>query len=302
MTDHLIRCITHDGSIMAAAVDSTYIVAAAQQIHHTSPVATAALGRLLSGAALMGSLLKKEGASVTLKVNGGGPLGTLTAIADSAGNCRGFLEHPEVDLPVRETDGKLDVGRAVGSSGLLGVIRDNGEGQPYTGQVELQSGELAEDLSYYFAVSEQIPTICALGVLIDKTDSRRLLAGGLLIQVLPGASEEAIEKLEANAAKLPAVTTMLAHGMSIEEMCRTALQGFEIEILDDTLVYYACPCSRERVLRAFSTLPLEDLLTLPDEATGLAEARCQYCGKVYTFDREELEALAKKLEKFEFTC
>lgn len=302
MTDHLIRCITHDGSIMAAAVDSTYIVAAAQQIHHTSPVATAALGRLLSGAALMGSLLKKEGASVTLKVNGGGPLGTLTAIADSAGNCRGFLEHPEVELPVRETDGKLDVGRAVGRSGLLGVIRDNGEGQPYTGQVELQSGELAEDLSYYFAVSEQIPTICALGVLIDKTDSRRLLAGGLLIQVLPGASEEAIEKLEANAAKLPAVTTMLAHGMSIEEMCRTALQGFEIEILDDTPVYYACPCSRERVLRAFSTLPLEDLLTLPDKATGLAEARCQYCGKVYTFDREELEALAKKLEKFEFTC
>ena len=297
MTDHLIRCITHDGSIMAAAVDSTYIVAAAQQIHHTSPVATAALGRLLSGAALMGSLLKKEGASVTLKVNGGGPLGTLTAIADSAGNCRGFLEHPEVDLPVRETDGKLDVGRAVGSSGLLGVIRDNGEGQPYTGQVELQSGELAEDLSYYFAVSEQIPTICALGVLIDKTDSRRLLAGGLLIQVLPGASEEAIEKLEANAAKLPAVTTMLAHGMSIEEMCRTALQGFEMEILDDTPIYYACPCSRERVLRAFSTLPAEDLLTLPDEATGLAEARCQYCGKVYTFDREELEANEKKIRK-----
>ena len=297
MTDHLIRCITHDGSIMAAAVDSTYIVAAAQQIHHTSPVATAALGRLLSGAALMGSLLKKEGASVTLKVNGGGPLGTLTAIADSAGNCRGFLEHPEVDLPVRETDGKLDVGKAVGSSGLLGVIRDNGEGQPYTGQVELQSGELAEDLSYYFAVSEQIPTICALGVLIDKTDSRRLLAGGLLIQVLPGASEEAIEKLEANAAKLPAVTTMLAHGMPIEEMCRTALQGFEMEILDDTPVYYACPCSRERVLRAFSTLPLEDLLTLPDKATGLAEARCQHCGKVYTFDREELEALAKKIRK-----
>lgn len=297
MTDHLIRCITHDGSIMAAAVDSTFIAAAAQQIHHTSPVATAALGRLLSGAVLMGSLLKKEGASVTLKVNGGGPLGTLTAIADSAGNCRGFLEHPEIDLPVRETDGKLDVGRAVGSCGLLGVIRDDGEGQPYTGQVELQSGELAEDLSYYFAVSEQIPTICALGVLIDKTDSRRLLAGGLLIQVLPGASEEAIEKLEANAAKLPAVTTMLAHGMSIEEMCRTVLQGFDMEILDDMPVHYACPCSRERVLRAFSTLSPEDLLTLPDEATGLAEARCQYCGKVYTFDRAELEALAKKIRK-----
>lgn len=279
---------------MAAAVDATYLAAAAQQIHETSPVATAALGRLLAGAALMGSMLKKDGASVTLKVNGGGPLGTVTAIADARGNCRGTVEHPEISLPLR-ADGKLDVGGAVGRNGLLGVIRDFGEGQPYTGQVELRSGEIAEDLSYYYAVSEQIPTVCALGVLVDKTDARRLLAGGLLVQVLPGASEEAVARLEENAAKLPPVTTMLARGMTIEEMCRTALSGFEMEILDEMPVHYACPCSRERVQRAFLTLPKEDLLTLADEETGLAEARCQYCGKVYTFTRAELEELAKKI-------
>lgn len=279
---------------MAAAVDATYLAAAAQQIHGTSPVATAALGRLLAGAALMGSMLKKDGASVTLKVNGGGPLGTVTAIADARGNCRGTVEHPEISLPLR-ADGKLDVGGAVGRNGLLGVIRDFGEGQPYTGQVELRSGEIAEDLSYYYAVSEQIPTVCALGVLVDKTDARRLLAGGHLVQVLPGASEEAVARLEENAAKLPPVTTMLARGMTIEEMCRTALSGFEMEILDEMPVHYACPCSRERVQRAFLTLPKEDLLTLADEETGLAEARCQYCGKVYTFTRAELEELAKKI-------
>ena len=279
---------------MAAAVDATYLAAAAQQIHGTSPVATAALGRLLAGAALMGSMLKKDGASVTLKVNGGGPLGTVTAIADARGNCRGTVEHPEISLPLR-ADGKLDVGGAVGRNGLLGVIRDFGEGQPYTGQVELRSGEIAEDLSYYYAVSEQIPTVCALGVLVDKTDARRLLAGGLLVQVLPGASEEAVARLEENAAKLPPVTTMLARGMTIEEMCRTALSGFEMEILDEMPVHYACPCSRERVQRAFLTLPKEDLLTLADEETGLAEARCQYCGRVYTFTKAELEELAKKI-------
>lgn len=299
--DRMIRCITNDGGIMAAAVDSTYLVAAAQQIHGTSPVATAALGRLLSGSSLMGSMLKKDGATVTLKVNGGGPLGTVTAIADANGNCRGFVEHPEITLPLRQ-DGKLDVGGAVGHNGLLGVIRDYGEGQPYIGQVELQSGEIAEDLTYYYGVSEQIPTICALGVLVDKTDASHVLAGGMLIQVLPGASEEEITRLEQNAASLPPVTTMLAQGLTIEEMCQKALKGFEMEILDEFQVHYACPCSRERVQRAFLTLPKDELLSLPDETTGLAEAKCQYCGRTYTFTKEELELLAKKYKNFSFTC
>ena len=293
--DRLIRCITSDGAVMAAAVDSTYMVAAAQQIHGTSPVATAALGRLLSGASLMGSMLKMQGASVTLKVNGGGPLGTVTAIADANGNCRGFVEHPEITLPLR-ADGKLDVGGAVGRRGLLGVIRDFGEGQPYTGQVELRSGEIAEDLTYYYAASEQIPSICALGVLVDKTDARRLLAGGMLVQGLPGASDEAVARLEKNAASLPPVTTMLAQGMTIEEMCARVLDGFPMEILDQCAVHYACNCSRERVERAFLTLPAAELLSLPDDTTGLAEARCQYCGRTYAFTRGELEAPAKKVE------
>ena len=299
--DRMIRCITNDGGIMTAAVDSTYLVAAAQQIHGTSPVATAALGRLLSASSLMGSMLKKDGATVTLKVNGGGPLGTVTAIADANGNCRGFVEHPEITLPLRQ-DGKLDVGGAVGHNGLLGVIRDYGEGQPYISQVELQSGEIAEDLTYYYGVSEQIPTICALGVLVDKTDASHVLAGGMLIQVLPGASEEEITRLEQNAASLPPVTTMLAQGLTIEEMCQKALKGFEMEILDEFQVHYACPCSRERVQRAFLTLPKDELLSLPDETTGLAEAKCQYCGRTYTFTKEELELLAKKYKNFSFTC
>ncbi len=294
--DRMIRCITADGGIMAAAVDSTYMVAAAQQIHDTSPVATAALGRLLTGSSLMGSMLKKQGATVCLKVNGGGPLGSVVAIADANGNCRGYVEHPDVTLPLR-SDGKLDVGGAVGRSGLLGVIRDYGEGQPYTGQVELRSGEIAEDLTYYYGTSEQIPTVCALGVLVDKTDSRRLLAGGMLVQVLPGASEEAISRLEQNAAALEPVTTMLARGMTIEEMCRKVLDGFSMEILDEFQVHYACTCSREKVERAFLTLPEKDLLSLADEKTGIAEARCQYCGRTYRFTKEELENLARKNRK-----
>ncbi len=230
--DRLIRCITSNGAIMASAVDSTVLVATAQQVHNTSPVATAALGRLLTGASIMGAMLKKEDASLTLKINGGGPLGSVVAIADSHGNCRGWVEHPEVDLPLKP-NGKLDVGAAVGQDGLLGVLRDFGSGQPYIGQVEIVSGEIAEDITNYYATSEQIPTVCALGVLVDKADHKLLLAGGMLVQVLPGATDADITQLEQNVAVLEPVTTMLAKGMTIEDMCRAVLQGFEMEILDE---------------------------------------------------------------------
>jgi molecular chaperone Hsp33 len=292
----MIRCISSDGSFMVAAVDSTDTVCTAQSIHKTSAVASAALGRLLTASSLMGAMLKKEGASVTLKVKGGGPLGLLVAISDSRGNCRGFVEHPETELPLK-ADGKLDVGRAVGSSGLLCVIRDFGEGEPYTGQVRLVSGEIGEDVTAYFAESEQIPTACALGVLADKRDHLVMLSGGLLIQVLPGASEDAVSRLEKNVAALEPVTTMLAKGLSIEDMCRRALDGSDMEILDEFRVGYACPCSKERVERALATLKPEEIRSLADSETGKMEAKCHYCGRVYEFTEQELKALANSLQQ-----
>ncbi|QEY34063.1 Hsp33 family molecular chaperone HslO [Caproiciproducens galactitolivorans] len=293
--DRIIRCLTSDGGIMAAAIDSTYLVATAQQIHKTSAVATAALGRLLTGTSIMGSMLKKENATVTLKINGKGPLGSVVAVADSKGNCRGYVDHPEVELPLK-ANGKLDVGGAVGNNGILGVIRDYGEGRPYIGQVEIQSGEIAEDITNYYAVSEQIPTVCALGVLIDKKDIRRILAGGMLIQVLPGANPEDIDRLEKNVQDLEPVTSMLAKGMGIEEMCRTALHGFEMEILDEFPVSYVCNCSLERVERAISTLPAEEILSLAGE-DGTAEVKCQYCGHAYPLTEQDLNRIAAQKTK-----
>lgn len=288
--DRIIRCITSDGSIMASAVDTTDIVYTAQSIHHTSAVTTAALGRLLTASSLMGNMLKKKDAVLTLKVKGNGPAGVVVALSDSQGNCRGYVEHPEVELP-KKANGKLDVGTAVGPDGLLCVMRDLGEGEPYIGQVELASGEIGDDISQYYAVSEQIPTVCAVGVLLDKENHQVLLSGGMLIQVLPGADDAAISKLEQNASLLEPVTTMLAKGMSIEQMCQQALAGFEMEILDESPVKYVCTCSSDRVVRALSTLPPDDIRSLADE-TGKMEAKCQYCAKTYTFDRQQLEELA----------
>jgi molecular chaperone Hsp33 len=290
--DRILRCITSDGSIMAAAIDSTNIVYTAQHIHHTSAVATAALGRLLTGASVMGSMLKKENATVTLKINGGGPLGTILAIADSHGNCRGYVEHADTNMPLKP-NGKLDVGGAVGKNGLFGVMRDYGEGSPYSGQIEIVSGEIAEDITNYYATSEQIPTVCALGVLVDKNDHSVLLAGGLLLQVLPGADDAAITKLEKNAAALEPVTTMLAKGMSMEEICETALAGFDLEILDEFKINYVCNCSKERVVRAISTLKPDEILALADEEKGYMEATCQYCNRSYQLTKDELAAIAE---------
>jgi len=289
--DRIIRCITSNGAIMAAGIDSTYLAATAQQIHKTSAVATAALGRLLTGASVMGSMLKKTNATITLKINGGGPIGSLTAIADSNGYCKGSVTNPGIELPLKP-NGKLDVGRAVGNNGLLGVIRDFGEGEPYIGKVELVSGEIAEDITNYYTRSEQIPTVCALGVLVDKADVRQILAGGLLIQVLPGAEEADIDLLEKNVNKMEPVTTMLAKGMSIEEICQTALEGFKMEILDEYKVGYACNCSKERVERAIATLPEKEILSLADEE-GFAEAKCQYCNKAYRLNKSDLKRIAE---------
>lgn len=294
--DRIIRCITTDGSIMAAAIDSGNIVHTAQCVHKTSPVATAALGRLLTASSIMGAMLKKKEATVSLKINGGGPLGSVCALADSTGNCRGFVEHPELEMPLR-SDGKLDVGGAVGTDGLVTVMRDFGDGTPYTGSTEIATGEIAEDITAYYAHSEQIPTVCALGVLLDKEDHKVLLAGGLLIQALPAATDADLDKLEQNIRKMESVTTMLAKGMDILTICKTALEGFEVEVLDEFEVAYTCSCSKERLVRALCTLPPEEIVTLADEKTGYMEANCQYCNQQYRFSQMELEAIAKRLSE-----
>lgn len=293
--DKIIRTITSDGAVMAVAIDSSDLVYTAQQLHHTSPVATAALGRLLTGASIMGTLLKKEDAALTLKINGGGPLGSVVAIADGRGNVRGYVDHPEVDLPLAP-NGKLAVGEAVGRNGRLSVVRDLGEGEPYVGQVEITSGEIAEDITGYYATSEQIPTVCALGVLVNRETGKTMLAGGLLIQLLPGVDEATISKLEKNVASLEPVTTMLAKGMDAHAMCLRALEGFEVEVLDSYPVSYVCTCSKDRVKNALSTLPPEEVEHLADE-NGVMEAHCQYCNHAYTFTKEELQQLADQLRQ-----
>ncbi len=287
--DKIIRCITSDGAIMASAIDASDIVFTAKKLHNLSRSATAALGRLLCATSMMGNMLKQKDAFINLRVLGDGEMGAVVAVGDSRGNVRGYVENPGCSTEYYNS-GKINVAKAVGRNGTLSVMRDYGTGDPYIGQVELCSGEIAEDITNYFATSEQIPTVCALGVLINKEDGEVLLAGGLLIQLLPGAYDEAIDRLEENVKNLEPVTTMLAKGMSILDICKTALQGFEVEVLDENPVNYVCSCSREKLERYFMTMSDEEIRTLPDES-GKTEAVCQFCNKRYAFTREDLERL-----------
>ena len=290
--DKIIRCITSDGSIMASAISSTNIVATAQQVHRLSPVATAALGRLLTGASLMGAQLKQRRAALTVRIKGDGPLGVMVASATSDGNVRGFVGNPNCETEHYE-NGHINVGKAVGSNGTLYVVRDYGTGEPYTGVIELVSGEIAEDITSYYANSEQIPTVCALGVLLDKQDGALLLAGGMLIQLLPGATQDICDKLEANIKKLESVSTMMAKGMAPLDMCRAALEGFELEVLDEMPVHYYCTCSRQRVEQSFASIP-DDQLRGMINSTGNVEAVCHYCNKKYLFTAKEIEDFIKE--------
>ena len=290
--DKIIRCITSDGAVMASAIDASDIVFTAKKLHDLSRVSTAALGRLLCATSMMGNMLKQKNAFINLRVLGDGEMGAVVAVGDSRGNVRGYVENPQVKTEYYN-NGKINVAKAVGKSGMLSVMRDYGTGDPYIGQVELVSGEIAEDITNYFATSEQIPTVCALGVLVDKEDGEVLLAGGLLIQLLPGAFEDTIEKLEKNIAKLEPVTTMLAKGMSILDICKTALDGFDVEVLDETPVNYVCGCSREKLERYFMTMSDDDIRSMADEK-GEAEAVCQFCNKKYVFTKDDLEAIIKE--------
>ena len=290
--DQLVRVIAKDAPIKATALSATDLVERARAIHDTWPVATAALGRLLMGASMMGNMLKNEDGSVTLRIRGGGPLGSLTAVSDSTGNVRGYVTNPAVDVP-RKAHAKLDVGAAVGHTGSLTVIKDLNLKEPYVGTVPLVSGEIAEDLTSYFAESEQIPTACALGVLVDR-DQSVLSAGGYLIQLLPGADEAAISAIERGIQKVGPVTAALQAGADARGLLEQVLSEFELEPLSVRPVEYRCYCSRDRVTAALISMGREELESLIREQ-GKAELTCQFCDKVYHYSKAELEALLSSL-------
>ncbi len=288
MSDQLIRAISKDGLIKVSAVSTRDLTERARQIHKTLPVATAALGRLLAAASMMGNTLKEEAASLTLQIKGGGPLGTLLAVSDCEGNVRGTVGHPDVDIPLRE-DGKLDVGTAVGNQGTLTVIRDIRMKEPYVGSVGLLWGEIAEDIALYFVESEQIPTACGLGVLVDR-DQSVLSAGGYLVQLLPGAEENTAEALEASLRAAGPVTELLRADADPEFLLRRALPGLEWDVLEKRSIEYRCDCSRERMERALISLGREELRSMIAEQGG-AELTCRFCDNVQKFSREDMEAL-----------
>lgn len=288
--DNLITAISQNGGVVVHAIDSTNIVSEMERLHQTNATASAALGRLLTAAALMGSMLKNDAESLTLTVKGGGPVGTLVAISDSACNVRGAITEPLADLPLNPKTGKLDVGGIVGSDGTLTVIRTTGVGEPYTGQVPLVSGEIAEDITSYFAQSEQIPTVCALGVLVNPDLSIRA-AGGFLLQLMPGADDAEITLVEENIAALDSVTTMLDNGMSPRDIAFAVLNGFQPEVLSATAAQYRCNCSRDKMLGVLATLGKEQLYELADEHPE-TELVCSYCNKKYVFTSVELRSLA----------
>ena len=291
--DKLVRAITKDGTVKAVAVTTKDLTERARNIQKTLPVATAALGRALAAASMMGNALKEEKASLTLQIKGGGPLGTVLAVSDHLGNVRGYVQNPQIDLPLRE-DGKLDVGGAVGAEGTLTVIKDLGMKEPYIGSVGLLGGEIAEDLAAYFVESEQIPTACALGVLVDRDQSVRA-AGGYIIQLLPGAGEDVITKVEGGVLAAGPVTKLLDQDSDPEALLRTVLSDFEVDILETSPIAYKCYCSRDRVERALISMGVAELEDLLREQGG-CELGCQFCDAVYRYTAEELQELIDRLK------
>lgn len=292
--DQIIRVIAKDAPVKAMAITARDTVERARAIHDCWPVASAALGRLLMAASMMGAVLKAEDGSVTLRVRGGGPLGALTAVSDSGGNVRGYVQNPAVDVP-RKAKGKLDVGAAVGGEGDLTVIRDLGMKEPYIGSVQLVGGEIAEDIAAYFVESEQIPTACALGVLIAP-DQTVQAAGGYLIQLLPGADDAVVSAVERGVARLGAVSARLDGGMEPLELLQEVLADFELEVLETTPIEYRCYCSEERGSRALISLGREELDKLIREQDG-AELTCQFCDRVYRYSGDQLRALREELDR-----
>ena len=294
MEDRIVRAISGDGMVQAAAIYSRNLTERARQIHKTLPVATAALGRALAGASMMGNALKGQGASLTLQIKGGGPLGTVLAVSDSEGNVRGYVTNPQVELPLR-ADGKLDVGGAVGHEGTLTVIKDLHMKEPYVGTIDLLGGEVAEDIAGYFVESEQIPTACGLGVLVDRDQSVKS-AGGYLIQLMPGATEDTIVKVEGGIMAAGPVSALLEQDPDPEHLLRAVMSDFDLKILETQPVSYKCYCSRERVERALISLGRKELEEMIREQGG-CQLSCQFCDTVYDFSKEELEQLLASLQE-----
>lgn len=285
----LVRMISDLGDLTVIAADTTDIIARAEQIHKTSAVTSAAFGRLLTAASMMGAVLKGKDDSITLRLNGGGPAGSVIAVSDSSGNVRGYVSNPVVEIPLN-IKGKLDVAGAVGTQGSLTVMKDLGLKEPYIGQVPIISGEIAEDITSYFATSEQTPTVCALGVLVNPNLTIKA-AGGFIIQLLPTAAEDTIEKVEKDIAGIPSVTQMLTSGMTPEDICRSVLKSFNLEILDSSAPEYKCNCSKERVANALITLGKDELNEMASDPK--TEVSCHFCDKKYVFTPDEIKNLAK---------
>ena len=292
MADEIVRAMTADGYVKAVAVTGRDLVERARNIHTLLPMATAALGRALLGASMLGDMLKEQQGSLTLQIKGGGPLGTVLAVSDYEGNVRGYVQNPHVEL-MEKHQGKLDVGAAVGSTGTLTVIKDIGLKEPYVGSIGLFSGEIADDLAMYFVESEQIPTACALGVLVG-TDQSVTSAGGYLIQLLPGASDDIIDKIEAGVHRVGSVSHALEGGLDGEGLLRAVLSDFDLEILEKHPVEYRCYCSRDRVTRALISMGREELSSLIQDQ-GQADLTCQFCDKIYHYSKEQLEELLAEM-------
>ncbi len=292
MNDYLVRGMSLDGFVKVVAISSTQLVRRGAQIHKTTPNATAAFGRALTACSMMGNMQKVENGSMTLQIKGDGPIGTIVCVSDATGNVRGYVYEPNVPL-VEKYPGKLDVGATVGTDGMLTVIRDLQMKEPYVGSVPLVSGEIGDDVTAYFAQSEQTPTACALGVLVD-TDCTVKVAGGYLIQLLPGAPEETISAVEAGIKRAGAVTAMLENGLTPEDILGQVCGALGVAFLETTPVSYRCYCTRQRVEAALISLGRKELTEIQSEGKDFP-VECQFCDERYLFTPEDMEKLLKKI-------
>ena len=292
MSDYLVRGMTMDGFVKVVAICSTEMVRRGAQIQKTTPNATAALGRALTAASMMGNMQKVENGSMTLQIKGGGPIGSIVCVSDPVGNVRGYVYEPNVPL-VEKFPGKLDVGATVGTDGTLTVIRDLQMKEPYVGSTPLVSGEIGDDVTAYFAQSEQTPTACALGVLVDRDLSVKV-AGGYLVQLLPGAPDEVIDKLEAGIQRAGAVTKMLEDGLTPEEILGQVCGDLGVVFMETTPVEYKCYCSRDRVISALVSLGKKELTEIMEEEKSFP-VECQFCDTVYSFTPEDIAEILKKV-------